>query len=98
MPLNRRRFYTVVVSKAADRPRNARRACGVAWLKWPQRGDGAGDPDYGFLIMRNMLVNPRFKRAIQEVEQAGTEPEVMGPYFPRARYTSKAAFQKRGCR
>ena len=97
VPTNRRRFYTIVVSKAADRPSNARRACGVAWLKWPQRGDGAGDPNYGFLVMRNMLVNPRFKRAIQKVTQAGTEPEVMGPFFPRAQYTSVSAFEARGC-
>ena len=97
VPIDRRRRYTIVVSKAADRPANARRACGFAWLKWPQRGDGAGDPDYGFLIIRNMLVNPRFRHAIQRVTQAGTEPQVMGAYFPRTEYTTRAAFQARGC-
>ena len=47
--------------------------------------------------MRNMLVNPRFAHAIQKVTQAGTEPQVMGDYFPRARYTSQSAFEARGC-
>jgi hypothetical protein len=91
------RRYTIAVSKRADRPTNARARCGVAWLDWGERGDGAGDPDYGLLIMRNMLVSPGFERAIQRVEQPGTEPEVMGPYFPRASYSSVAGFEARGC-
>ena len=91
------RNYTVVVSKAADRPANARAKCGVAWLDWGELGDGAGDPDYGLLIMRNMLVSPGFANAIQRVEQPGTEPEVMGRYFPRAEYSSVEDFEAQGC-
>jgi hypothetical protein len=91
------RDYTIVVSKRADRPANARARCGVAWLDWGEAGDGAGDPDYGLLIMRNMLVSPDFAEAIQRVERPATEAEVMGPYFPRAGYTTAEQFAARGC-
>jgi hypothetical protein len=91
------RKYTVVVSKAADRPVNATRECGVAWLDWGENGDGAGDTDYAALIMRNMLVSPDFENAIQRVTQPGTEPEVMGPYFPRTDYETREEFEARGC-
>ena len=97
VPLDRRRRYTIVMSRTEDRPANALRVCGVAWLKWGLRGDGAGDRDYGLLILRNMLVHPKFGHAIQRVKDAGTEPEVMGPYFPKARYTTTSSFEKRGC-
>ncbi|HEX6115741.1 MAG TPA: hypothetical protein VFY99_01485, partial [Solirubrobacterales bacterium] len=91
------RNYTVVVSKAADRPGNATRKCGVAWLDWGENGDGAGDTDYAALIMRNLLVTPEFEHAIQRVERPGTEPEVMGPYFPRSDYMTREEFEARGC-
>ena len=95
--IDRRRRYTVVVSRPADRPANARRRCGVSWLDWGARGDGAGNPDYGFLIIRNMLVSPDFRQAIQRVPQPGEEAATMGPYFPTAGYSTKAAFERRGC-
>ena len=91
------RDYTVVVSKKADRPANADSRCGVAWLEWPERGDGVGDAGYALLIMRNMLVTPSFAQAIQRVTEAGTEPDVMGPYFPQASYSSVEDFEARGC-
>ncbi len=97
LPLDSRRRYTIVVSRPEDRPANATRLCGVAWLEWPARGDGAGDPDYGLLIMRNMLVSPKFGHAIQRVTKAGTEAQVMGPYFPDSSYSTKADFEARGC-
>jgi hypothetical protein len=91
------RNYTVAVSTKADRPDNARARCGVAWLDWGERGDGAGDPNYGLLIMRNMLVSPGFERAIQRVPRPTAEPEVMGRFFPRSRYETVAEFEARGC-
>ena len=91
------RNFTIVVSKPADRPANANRRCGAAWMDWGERGDGAGDPGYGLLILRNMLVSPNFAHAIQRVDQAGTEAEVMGPYFPRTGYTTVEEFESRGC-
>ncbi len=91
------RHYTIAVSKRADRPANADRDCGVAWLDWGERGDGVGDSGYGLLIMRNMLVSPDFAHAIQRVDEAGTEPEAMGEYFPTAAYSSVEDFEARGC-
>ena len=91
------RRYTIVVSKPEDRPENARARCGVAWLDWGERGDGAGDPNYALLIMRNMLVSPDFKRAIQRVERPTEEPAVMGQFFPRSEYGTVAEFESRGC-
>ncbi len=91
------RNYTIVVSRDSDRPPNARPRCGVAWLGWGSRGDGAGDRDYGLLIMRNMLASPDFDHAIQRINQPGHEREVMGWFFPRSRYTTRAAFASRGC-
>ncbi|MGI8462571.1 MAG: hypothetical protein ACR2OC_13220 [Solirubrobacterales bacterium] len=91
------REYTVVVSRAADRPANANKACGVAWLDWGEGGDGAGDSDYGVLIMRNMLVSPGFEQAIQRVPQPGQEEAVMGPHFPRSQYMTGEEFAAKGC-
>ena len=91
------REFTVVVSKPEDRPANATRECGVAWLDWGANGDGAGDPDYAALILRNMLVDPDFPHAIQRVARPGTEAEVMGPHFPRADYMTREEFEARGC-
>jgi hypothetical protein len=94
--LDDRRGYTIVASKAADRPRNATRRCGVSWLDLGQ-GDGAGRSDYAVLIMRNMLVADDFAQAIQRIPRPGAEQQVMGPYFPASEYTSRAAFEGRGC-
>ncbi len=69
----------------------------MAWLDWGNRGDGAGDRDYGLLIMRNMLASPDFAQAIQRVDQPGRERQIMGGYFPRSHYTTTAAFASRGC-
>ncbi len=97
VPIDSGRNFEIVVSRRGDRPSNARRPCGVAWLNWGDRGDGAGDPDYGVLIMRNMLVSPRFANAIQNVPRAGEEAGVLGPYLPQPSYTSRAEFEAAGC-
>ena len=90
------RSYTIVVSKAEDRPANARRACGVSWLDMGP-GDGDQRSDYAALIMRNMLVDPGFEQAIQRIPTPNDAEAVMGPYFPRAEYASRAGFEARGC-
>lgn len=97
VPIDAARRYTIVVSRAEDRPANARAQCGVGWLDWGERGDGAGREDYGLLVMRNMLVSADFAQAIQQVPRPGAEQAVMGSYFPVSRYTSKAEFERRGC-
>ena len=101
VPLRGNRQYTVVVSKPADRPKNATPACGYRWMTF---GKGENYPDpaardwIGVLYMRFMAANPSFKQAPQNVKTPGTEAKVMGPYFPRSSYTTKSAFEKRGCK
>lgn len=86
-----RRYYKIVVSTAASRPANARRACGVTWLPW-------GPQPQGLLIYRHMLPAPSFRHAIQRVGEPGNERRAMGPFYPRGRYLKTAAdFEKRGC-
>ncbi len=100
VPLRSGRRYTLVVSRPADRPRNATPACGYRWLTF---GAGENYPDpaarshVGTLYMRFMVANPSFAQAPQKVTRPGTEAAVMGPYFPRSQYTSRAAFERRGC-
>ena len=38
----KQRRYTIVVAKAGDRPKNATRECGVAFLPADPDGDGVG--------------------------------------------------------
>jgi hypothetical protein len=86
-----RRFYRIAVSTAGSRPGNARRACGVTWMPW-------GPQTQGLLIYRHMLPRPGFRAAIQNVGEPGRERAVMRSYYPRSRYLSEPAFEKRGCR
>jgi uncharacterized delta-60 repeat protein len=39
--------FTVVISRAEDRPSNARQGCGRAWIEWSPRGDGENEPARG---------------------------------------------------
>jgi hypothetical protein len=66
-------------------------------MEWTKRGDGAGNPNYGALVMRNMLVSPGFAQAVQRVPKPGVERETMGPYLPTGAYTTRKAFEARGC-
>lgn len=93
------RNYTIAISTKANRPSNARASCGIAWLDWGDRGDGAGDPNYAALVMRNMLVSDDYEQAIQRITEPGQEPAeaVMGSRFPRASYTTIEEFEARGC-
>ena len=91
------RRYRIVVSKAANRPVNARAECGVSWLDWGDAGDGAGHPQITALLLRNMAPNPDFGAAVQDIGGPGLEAATMGPYLPKPVYTSKASFEGRGC-
>lgn len=98
IPLRSGRRYIVVTSRAADRPRNATRRCGVAWVKWSPRGDGGRDHDFGWMQLRNMLPSPSFHHAIQDTRRPGDEKRVLGSYLPTGSYyASKRAFEKLGC-
>jgi hypothetical protein len=76
--LDRRRYATIAVSTAADRPANASRRCGIEWIPW-------GPDPKGIVAIRNMLPSPSFHHAIQN-STPGTERETMGPYYPRVTY------------
>ncbi len=99
----KKRRYTIVVSKAADRPKNAKRKCGVAWLaadpdgEADPDGDGVGREDAGLLLTRNVIPSAGFRHAIQNVTTPYNAAKIMGRFYPRGTYTSKAGFQKLGC-
>ncbi|MBW2499074.1 MAG: hypothetical protein JRF61_17475 [Deltaproteobacteria bacterium] len=98
LPTDEDGFYTVVLSKPSFRPKNATRKCGVAWAPTPDPGDGAGDLFLSNIWIRFMLPSPNFAEAAQNILIAGTEEEVMGDFYPRGDYMSKAEFEARGCR
>ncbi|MFI6874730.1 hypothetical protein ACIBL6_14930 [Streptomyces sp. NPDC050400] len=89
--------YTLVVSLPRDRPSNASIACGVGWIAWPEKGDGAGHPDDALLLLRNMMPAQHFTHAVQNTEMPGDEASVMGPYLPTGTYTTPDAFEADGC-
>jgi hypothetical protein len=86
-------FYTLVLSRKADRPRNAVTQCGVAWLPMADDGDGAADDDVTVLQLRHMLGNGNFANAIQGISKVGMEEKDMGPYYPRGRYMTTNQFE-----
>ena len=97
VPVDGNGRYTIVVSLPQDRPRNAKPKCGVAWLAMSPDGDGAGHPDDGYLLMRNMLPSASFHHAVQDTSVPGDEKAVMGAYLPTGTYLTVRQFEKRGC-
>ncbi len=99
VPLDKDRNYTIVVSRAEDRPKNATLENGIAWMEWSPRGEGLHDPrnraDFGILMIRMMANNPSWKQSPDHVTHPGGEEAVMGAYLPRGEYTTKSAFEKR---
>lgn len=92
-------WFTIVVSRAPDRPSNATNACGVAWMEWGN-GDGipGGSPDYGSIINRHTGVNVDFKQSWFAVTNPDTEREVMGDFLPYVlNLHDKANFESLGC-
>ncbi|RNL61974.1 hypothetical protein EFK50_09085 [Nocardioides marmoriginsengisoli] len=84
-------YFTVAISTAANRPRNATAACGVSWLPW-------GIDPKGIAYLRNMLPRPDFGHAVQDAAY-GSERQTLGDYYPVGRYfaTPKAFEQEIGC-
>jgi hypothetical protein len=93
IPVDANGFYTIVVSRASDRPRNAIKECGVAWLPMADVGDGTGEPDLTLLTMRQMLGAGEFRQGLANNKAQASLAQDMGPYYPRGRYTSVAAFE-----
>ncbi len=81
-------YYTIIISKATNRPRNARPECGLQWLPVADDGDGIADPDVAVLQIRHMLAQPGFKEAIQHIPADDKIAEVMGNYAPKMRYVT----------
>jgi hypothetical protein len=48
------------------------------------------------LIMRIMANNPNWAERPDLITKPGTGEAVMGPYFPKGYYTTKAEFEKNG--
>lgn len=86
-------MYTVVLSRAGDRPRNAVAKCGVAWLPMAKDGDGCCDDDVTVLQLRNMLGAKNFTHSIAAIPKPGDEAKSMGPYYPKGFYMTAAAFE-----
>jgi hypothetical protein len=97
VPVDRRRRYRIVVSLPQDRPANATVACGVAWLDYGTLGDGLLKPRAGLLLLRNQLADPSFRQTIADVDNPGTERQVMGDYLPSGAYESRAQFERGSC-
>jgi hypothetical protein len=99
VPINSQREYTIVVSLAKDRPKNATDKCGVAWMNYGTAGDGYTRPDSTLLIMRNLATtaHPAFRNAIQNIATPAQVSSTMGPYLPTVTYTDSARFQHSGC-
>lgn len=93
VPVDAQGYYTLVMSRASDRPRNAIKECGVAWLPMADVGDGTGEPDLTILLMRQMLGAGEFKNALHHILKQEDIESGMGPYFPRGRYMSVSAFE-----
>jgi hypothetical protein len=56
-----------------------------------------GRPQAGFIAYRQILPQPGFAGSIANVATPGTEPAALGGYLPTASYTTRAAFEARGC-
>lgn len=92
-------YFTIVVSRAGDRPSNATEKCGVAWLEWGN-GDGipGGSSNYGSIINRHTTVNPKFANSWFAVARPGAETQSMGAYTPHVvNFHDRQKFEALGC-
>jgi hypothetical protein len=99
VPLDAQGYYTIVVSRPEDRPKNSTAENGVVWIDWGP-GEGLDDPrdrkDWGMLLMRFMVCQPDWANSPAKAHKPGTEEAVMGPYYPRGYYTTTAEFESKG--
>ena len=98
-PVDKDGFYTIVVSLPEDRPKNATRENGIAWINWGP-GEGLDDPrdrkDWGMLLMRFMVPHKDWPYDPQKAAKLDEEAAVMGPYYPKGYYTTKEEFEADG--
>jgi hypothetical protein len=99
VPVDRDGYYTIVVSRSEDRPKNATRENGVAWIDWGP-GEGLSGPrnrkDWGMLLMRFMVPHKDWQHSPLKSKTPDDLASVMGPYYPRGYYTTKAGFEANG--
>jgi len=89
IPVDDDGYFTIFISKLKDKPRNAIKECGYAWLPIADDGDGVFDEDVAVIQFRHMLANSNFNNSIQSVENQSDIKEVMQEYYPRSRYFMK---------
>mgnify|MGYP003325351145 FL=1 len=89
IPLDKNGYFTIFVSRLKDRPRNATKECGYAWLPMADDGDGVFDKDVSIIQFRHMLARDDFSNSIQSVESQNDTKKVMKEYFPKSRYFMK---------
>lgn len=100
IPVDKDGNYTIVYSRAEDRPVNATPENGVAWIEWSPRGEGVEGPgnrtDFGMLMMRILAPSGNWAESPENVTKPGDEEKVMGAYYPKGEYTTKEAFEALG--
>jgi hypothetical protein len=101
VPTNKNGYYTIVVSRPEDRPKNATAANGVAWIDWGP-GEGLSDPrnrkDWGMLLMRFMVPQKDWANSPLKSNSPTELAGIMGPYYPKGYYTTKTKFEAEGPR
>ena len=76
IPVDKNGFFTLMISKLKDKPRNAIVECGIAWLPIAEDGDGVFDDDVGIIQFRHMLSSETFN-SIQSVDFQSKTKEIM---------------------
>jgi hypothetical protein len=89
IPLDEDGYFTIFVSRLEDKPRNAIKECGYAWLPMADDGDGIYDNDVSIIQFRHMLAKSDFPYSIQNIMNQSDSKKVMKEYFPKSRYFMK---------
>lgn len=90
-PVNADGYITFVASSKQDRPKYATLENGVVWVEWSLRGDGAGNPNFGWVSIRNMLPKPGSTDNFFAFRRPGDEHRVLGEHYPHLKYFKDAA-------
>jgi hypothetical protein len=96
-PINPDGYITFVACSKEDRPKYATLEHGVVWVNWSPRGDGVGNPNFGWLSIRNMLPKPNTKDNFFAFQRPGDERAILGEHYPQLKYyQDAAAFDAKG--
>lgn len=90
-PLNKDGYITLVASSKQDRPKFANIENGVVWVHWSLRGDGVGNPNFGWISIRNMLPKADTTDSFFAFQRPGDERQVLGEHYPQLKYYRDAA-------